>query len=71
MVFCALHGSGKLFGPVFFEGNLCLNQHSYRQLLEDNIFPQMQQDLGQEWDSLIFQQDGAPGTYSQYGGGLA
>ena len=59
MVFCAIHGSGKLFGPVFFEGNFRLNQHRYREMLEHTIFPQMQEELGEEWSSVIFQQDGA------------
>ena len=60
MVFCLLHGSGKKFGPFFHAADENINQHSYRDLLQRRVFPQMKQKLGQQlFDQTVWQQDGA------------
>ena len=46
MVFCCLTGSGQKFGPFFLPDVGWVTQHSYRELLEEELFPQMQQQLG-------------------------
>ena len=60
MVFCVLHGSGAKFGPYFLPSTPPMNQHSYRQLLETKVFPDMKQSLGQaKFRQVVWQQDGA------------
>ena len=60
MVFCCLTGSGQKFGPFFLPDGGRVTQHSYRELLEEELFPQMQQQLGRRgWRDLVWQQDGA------------
>ena len=59
MVFCLLHGSGHKFGPYFLTGGR-VNQFTYRELLETNVFPVMKERLGQaRFRRTIWQQDGA------------
>ena len=60
MVFCLLHGSGHKFGPFFLEQEGRINQFSYRELLEELVFPAMRQGLGRSrFKKVIWQQDGA------------
>ena len=60
MVFCCLTGSGHKFGPFFLPHQGRVTQHSYRELLESELFPQMRQELGRRsWNELVWQQDGA------------
>ena len=60
MVFCLLHGSGQKFGPFFLEDGGRVNQFSYRELLEDMVFPLMKQRLGlAKFRRVVWQQDGA------------
>jgi hypothetical protein len=60
MVFCCLTDSGQKFGPFFLPDGGMVTQHSYRELLEEELFPQMQQQLGRRgWRDLVWQQDGA------------
>lgn len=58
-VFCAL-SRRKLYGPFFFEGNTVTGA-SYLQMLQDWLFPQLQED---KQEDFIFQQDGAPPHWS-------
>ena len=60
MVFCLLHGSGTKFGPFFLPADGRVNQHTYRELLEDKVFPIMKQKLGlTKFRKTVWQQDGA------------
>ena len=60
MVFCLLHGSGKKFGPFFMPEDERVNQYTYRDLLENKVFPVMKESLGQaRFRRLVWQQDGA------------
>ncbi|KAJ4428903.1 hypothetical protein ANN_25897 [Periplaneta americana] len=54
-VFCAL-SQRKLYGPFFFI-EATVTGHSYLEMLEQWLVPQLRQDLN---DDFIFQQDGAP-----------
>jgi hypothetical protein len=59
-VWSGLIGS-NVIGPFFINGNL--NGDTYRNLLIDRIIPAIQ-DLGLEFNSIWFQQDGAPPHYA-------
>ena len=60
MVFCCLTGSVQKFDSFFIPQGGKVTQHSYRELLEEQLFPQMMEQLGRsKWKSLIWQQDGA------------
>ena len=60
MVFCLLHGSGEKFGPFFLPSDGRVTQFSYRQLLVNQVFPLMKQQLGlTKFRSTVWQQDGA------------
>ncbi|KAJ4442050.1 hypothetical protein ANN_11916 [Periplaneta americana] len=54
-VFCAL-SQRKLYGPFFFI-EATVTGHSYLDMLEQWLMPQLRQDFD---DNFIFQQDGAP-----------
>ncbi|KAJ4452242.1 hypothetical protein ANN_03760 [Periplaneta americana] len=54
-VFCAL-SQRKLYGPFFFI-EATVTRHSYLDMLEQWLVPQLRQDLD---DDFNFQQDGAP-----------
>ncbi|KAJ4438006.1 hypothetical protein ANN_13945 [Periplaneta americana] len=54
-VFCAL-SQRKLYGPFFFI-EATVTGHSYLDMLEQRLVPQIRQDLD---DDFIFQQDGTP-----------
>ena len=59
MAFCLLHGSGHKFGPFFLRGGR-VNQFTYKELLESEVFPVMKEKLGQaKFRRTIWQQDGA------------
>ena len=60
MVFCCLTGCGQKFGPFFLADGGRVTQHSYKELLESQLFPQMKEKLGRRrWSKLVWQQDGA------------
>ena len=60
MVFAAVHGSGKIFGPYFHEQGVNMDQHVYKRLLSHSLFPDMKRVLGQVgFEATVWQQDGA------------
>ena len=60
MVLTVLHGSGRIFGPYFKPEGAKYNSALYKQLLEDEVFPDMLNELGHErFFNMTWQQDGA------------
>ena len=57
LVFAAMCGTGDLFGPYFIEERL--TSALYIELLRDEVFPDMRQRLGDRFNQMWFQQDGA------------
>lgn len=51
----------RIIGPFFINGNL--NANTYHQLLLHEIIPALQQIVGEDLDSVWFQQDGAPAHF--------
>ena len=63
MVFLGVHSSGKCFGLHFFEEKETLTGEKYQALLEEKIFPEIEQLNTLEHGTLNrmwWQQDGAP-----------
>ena len=49
MVFSLMHGSGHLFGPYFLPHGSTFNGATYRQMLTDQVFPEMT-----VWQQVLF-----------------
>ena len=56
MVFSVVHGDGRLFGPYFIPDGETFNGQSYRNMLEDQVFPDMLEVLGEDFFETIWQQ---------------
>ena len=60
MVFTVMHGSGNIFGPYFLQNGESFNGHTYRAMLEDQVFPDMMHVLGHDgffattWQQVYF-----------------
>ena len=57
MVLSIMHGSGKLFGPYIKPDGMKYDGALYKNLLEDEVFPDMLQELGHDrFFRMIWQQ---------------
>ena len=60
MVLTILYDSGRIFGPYFKPEGGKYNSALYKQLFEDEVFPDMLNELGHErFFNMTWQQDGA------------
>ena len=51
MVFVLLNGLREKFGPFFIPPGQLVNQFTYHELLETQVFPLMMATLGARWDT--------------------
>lgn len=61
MVFAGVHHKGGLFGPYIIRrmNEPCQNSEAYTIFLRDILIPEMRRRLGDDFNSVYYQQDGA------------